>query len=490
MAEIQFTTSEINRSNDHSKSKLKTNSKPNKRGKSPSNRKKMPYSSPEANLRRLVAAKKNRINFISGTVSPAPSAKHKAQEHKAQERRFESFEPSDLEDLEIGLDYLCKSYNYKTVISVQPKYMGSRFNLYLFNEDTVEGSCNTSYGVTRNGFLVKPKNETDTDSRASLSRTDFNNIVTDIYSRMKSWMDEHDVRMMIIDGELMPWSVLGKSLIDQHFKSVDAGLIMESHCMQEYSFDSAMAKILDRFEGINKFYPELTKNDRVLVYGEALTKDYERFQEIYRFPNADKMREYSDKYHRQMQLYGRHVTDTSNSRVEFKPFSILKLCFKDKSESIPLLDRSYSQGEMFDLLNQGMNSNHLLIKINSASDIPIAKVRLRSFFNRLTVDEGCEGVVLKPAYVEQKQIPMVKVRNPDYLTIIYGYDFQDEPKLRRLVMSKSTSSKIRHSIQEFQIGMEMLIIPYDEIPTSKEYDSIFMRMINKENMGKTLDPKL
>jgi PNKP adenylyltransferase domain, ligase domain len=444
------------------------------------------YSDPEKNLRRMLHAKRSGINFVSGTVSPAQSAKH-----KASEKNFDSFAPEDLEDMSIGLDYLCKCYNYDTTLSIEPKYMGSRFNLYLFNADPDE-SCLKSYGVTRNGFLVKPhhprgdddensaKNSRDSD----LSYEDFRSIVEATLTRLKPWMDEHHVRMMIIDGELLPWAVLGKGLINRHFRSVDAGLDVEAEFMKEYSFDSVMNSVLERFEGIDKFYPELSKSDRSLVYGDDLTKSYEKFQDVYSMPTTAEMEDYSGTYHRQIELYGRSTS------VEFKPFSILKICFEDDTESIPLLDRSFTQGEMFKILNEGLESPHMQITIKSNTDASIALVRIRSFFRRLTVDEGYEGIVMKPAYVEQGQIPMMKVRNPEYLTIIYGYDYCDPAKLRRLVMSKTTSRKIKQSIQEFQLGMEMLVVPYDDIPNSKEYDSIFMRMIFKENGGRDIDPKL
>src|SRR5580692_6689014 len=107
------------------------------------------YKDP-ADLRaiRIASCIRSRVNFISGTVTPA-------QSNKLIEK--ETFVDEDLEDLEIGLTFLCKMYNDSKsfTLSVQPKYMGSRCNMYLFRDDHL----NKSYCVTRNGYICNLSRE-------------------------------------------------------------------------------------------------------------------------------------------------------------------------------------------------------------------------------------------------------------------------------------------------------------------------------------------
>ena len=411
----------------------------------------------------LSKAKSNGVNFIPGKISSAQSAKS-----KVSERDFKFFNPEDLEDLTLGLDYLCKLYDYNVTLSVQPKYIGSRFNLYLFNTDLDE-SIKTSYGVTKNGSVIKPFSQSDGTDK--LTQEEFSMIVRDILTRLKPWMDTNGVRMMIIDGVIQPKRVLESDLFDTKIIPTDAGLSVESELMSKYSFDEVVKSILNRFEGINTFYSELDEIDRLLVYGENLVHDYENFRDLYHLPNEHEMLKYSSTYHLQIQA-------TNSSKICFKPFSILKICFVDGTESIPLLQEVYSQGEMFDILqkNNQMNAQHLQIKIKSASDLKIAQIRIRSFFKQLTIDNGFGGIVLKPAYITENTIPMMQIRNSDYLMMKYGYDYRIKNKLYALVMSKDVPSEITKSIQEFQLGMEMLVIPIHEIASSMEYDEIFLKL--------------
>jgi len=65
-----------------------------------------------------------------------------------------------------------------------------------------------------------------------------------------------------------------------------------------------------------------------------------------------------------------------------------------------------------------------------------------------------------------------------------------EPKLSRLINSKSTSSKIKQSIKEFALGMEMLKVNYSDIQESEDYQKVMMKFLYNEEIGEKLDPRL
>ena len=52
-----------------------------------------------------------------------------------RDKRLTKYIPEDLECLDNGLNYLFENYNHNLSLSIQIKYMGSRFSLYLFAKD-------------------------------------------------------------------------------------------------------------------------------------------------------------------------------------------------------------------------------------------------------------------------------------------------------------------------------------------------------------------
>lgn len=161
---------------------------------------------------------RNRINFISGTVTPAQSNKN----------REGTYQLDDIECLDVGIHYLFETYDRSVTLSIQPKFMGSRCNVYLFRNDCI----NRSYAVSRNGYRI-----------TKLSREELIPIYDKLHKHLFSFMTDNKITMMIIDGELLPWSVLGKDLIVNEYLPVDKGLETEIAYMKKYKFDDQLQKI-------------------------------------------------------------------------------------------------------------------------------------------------------------------------------------------------------------------------------------------------------
>jgi hypothetical protein len=121
----------------------------------------------------------NKVNYISGTMSPSDK----------------STNLNELESLEEGLLYFKKN-NVENVI-LQKKYMGSRCQVYLSSDST------NDYAISRNGFKIKEY---------------ISNIFVDLHKRYDDYMKQNAIKLLIIDGELMPWYTLGKGLIEENYK--------------------------------------------------------------------------------------------------------------------------------------------------------------------------------------------------------------------------------------------------------------------------------
>jgi hypothetical protein len=123
---------------------------------------------------------KNKVNYVSGTMSPADK------------------KGDVLESLQWALEYY-KGKGYDEVM-LQKKYMGSRCNLYI-HED-----LDKCYAVSRNGFLIRP-------DRIDLKEVFCSNRFRYMFQKENKI---HNVEYIVLDGELMPWSVL--DLLTRHTK--------------------------------------------------------------------------------------------------------------------------------------------------------------------------------------------------------------------------------------------------------------------------------
>ena len=86
------------------------------------------------------------------------------------------------------------------------------------------------------------------------------------------------IKMIIIDGELMPWSAIGKTLIEDEFLAVDCGLKTEIDYMKKYNFDDILIKQKEKLlkdqrfvmEMIDKMQDNLVNNNILNVDSKTL----------------------------------------------------------------------------------------------------------------------------------------------------------------------------------------------------------------------------
>ncbi|WP_058302933.1 metallophosphoesterase [Gorillibacterium timonense] len=393
----------------------------------------------EDEIRRLHYCSRNKINFISGTMSPAD--KNDAT--------------NELESLQRGLDYF-KERGIEHV-ALQPKYMGSRCNVYLHKE------LEHCFAVSRNGYKI--------------NNVDLSEIYSKLLNKFGGYMDEHRIAMLILDGELLPWMALGEGLIERQFKPIEKALGMELAFLQQNGFDGAYSKLIADYDasGFERDQHHTQKSALSDKYGPSVYQTYKFVYDIRETyaPISDHLEAYQT-YKRQLELYA------EIAEMEYKPFAVLKMVGEDGKEQLP----DWKTSEMYKFLSEDESITLDLTE-------PDCLDKAERYFSKLTLVNHMEGIVIKPERWNGKTVPYMKVRNPDYLSIIYGYDYKFPHKYRKLLKQKNVGQKLRTSLNEYQWGMRMLGVPFDEIaPEHEAYKEIAANLLFEVAQEREIDPRL
>src|SRR5690606_35948908 len=95
---------------------------------------------------------------------------------------------------------------------------------------------------------------------------------------------------------------------------------------------------------------------------------------------------------------------------------------------------------------------------------------IREYMDTL-VGNGYEGIMIKPVFPgETDAVHCMKVRNKEYLRIIYGYDYQRPEKLTELVRKKRVGKKRKLSHHEYFLGKKMLKLDWNSVDFDEQYD--------------------
>lgn len=381
----------------------------------------------------------DKINFISGTMSPCDKAE------------------GQLESIESAIEFF-KSKNVHDVV-IQPKYMGSRMNMYLFE------SNEKSYGVSRNGYKVK---------------IDINPLFDKMRYQLKDFVNWNDVELIILDGECMPWSAFGEGLIKE-FRYVDDNIKIENEFLKETNFEKMFKEFVGKMKQTDFAIEKNTVSKKELIkkYGNYNYENFKVAAEYNEYMSPEEKEKMRQVYHEQLHLYG------EAGNIDYKPFAILKIVYKDGHEECWYDDpKDWTNYSMFNLVNPDHCHKYNLYDQNEVE-------ALIEQFKQYTTNEKHEGVVMKPNDLTCKNIPpYMKIRNPEYLTITYGFDYTNDAKYKKLYERKSIKSKLKLSWKEWNLGLEMLRIPYNEINSSNKIKHLFANFIIEDNKSETFDPRL
>jgi hypothetical protein len=104
--------------------------------------------------------------------------------------------------------------------------------------------------------------------------------------------------------------------------------------------------------------------------------------------------------------------------------------------------------------------------------------------------ENEEGIMIKSAESYIKGLPpCFKIRNNNYLTMIYGVNF--DSNFEHYIDKRNVKKKMEHSINGWEINQQMLKIPYKDLNEENYLMRLLLfKRINNEEIEKTLDPRL
>ncbi len=360
------------------------------------------------------------LRYLPPTMSPAES----------------SSQPGYLEHPNEAFDYFRRQG--VTQVVCEEKHMGSRAVMLLSRNpgrfDAPEGWLGALHTRTGRPFL-----ESGQERRILLQ-------AHEAVERVGLW-DELGSDWLILDGELMPWSLKAEPLIKDTYASVGASALAAT---------DAAVEVLERTasNGVDV--------DNLLSRIRARRSNAKAFRKSYR----------------------RYVGSTGELR--FAAFQVLA-----------------AEGKSFETRDHGWHLN-VSERLAAAEPKLFAKTRYQRV--DLSMDQdvesavrwweeataaGSEGMVVKPWHnlVKAKRgwvQPGIKVRGREYLRLVYGPDYLAETNLERL-RQRATDKKRNRALNEYILGLEALRLTATGAPLWKIHQMVFGVLALE---SEPLDPRL
>lgn len=98
---------------------------------------------------------------------------------------------------------------------------------------------------------------------------------------------------------------------------------------------------------------------------------------------------------------------------------------------------------------------------------------------------------MKPEIQKQGVAPFLKIRNIEYLTLIYGFTYRSQQQYQQLIKGKNTFHKLRASIREYELARELLKIPMKDLTAeNNDYLNLLTNLLFEMDKEVTFDPRL
>jgi len=398
---------------------------------------------------RIMYSAEDKVNFIANTMSPSSA----------------NIEDNDIESVRNGLKYF--EDNGIEYVHVQKKYMGSNAVVYV-NKD-----ISKMFMTSRKGYKISRLYD-----KEGVAQTDFTEFfkkilempkIVDLYKKYPM------AETIVINAELVPWFALGVGLIEDTYGIIAESLETELGLLEGSGFEEKLSQLT----GIEKIYNSVSQKPReeqLKVLNQNQVETVRNLKQV-NFIDVDIQHEQLKIFKQQIELFGR------SGEWEIKPFSLLKVVMEDGQEFIPG-DRNPER-------------NFKLVSDDESWVVGTSQVaELEGIMKTVGYVDKMEGLCLKPILPEGLEmldvIPAMKIRNTNYLTLIYGYDYKvNEKKFRRLLETKTCKKKMRISRSEYDLGQKLLAVPMREISKdNEEYKQIVANILLEEREEATLDPRL
>lgn len=248
--------------------------------------------------------------------------------------------------------------------------------------------------------------------------------------------DEHETDWMILDAELMPWSVKAQELIRQQYAAVGT---------------SSRAALSDTVEQLRKTVFHNAEAESLLARFENRLSTAEKYTEAYR-------------------RYCWHVESIADLRLA--PFHLLA------TEGKTYFDRNHIwQMETLKKLcaaDEGLllATNYKVVTLTDETSVSEGT----DWWLELTA-KGGEGMVVKPLdFIVRGSRgllqPAIKCRGKEYLRIIYGAEYDLPENLERL-RQRGLSAKRSLALREFALGVEGLERFVRREPLRRVHECVF-----------------
>lgn len=348
----------------------------------------------------------------------------------------DQFEDS-LESLTWALNY------YDGDVVLQQKYMGSWACIRLRQKPE---ECKT---FSRNGYLIKKPE------------------LLPAYQPLIDKLPWDNVKEYVIGAELMPWRFLGDSLIDKAFYGLNYLVDNKIKALKSYGFEKALEQL------INADFP-VEKKEAIEKMGHHswATKQARDGVILENYNDLELLAQENDKFRHQIDLFGQE------GEPWFESFVCYKIVYKGGKEEIKAENNEW-------VYANNLNDN-LYCSIDK--DNPSYIQDAYEFFN-LVSNEEKEGVVVKPVKPEKGKAPMLKVRNPEYLRLAYGFDYPLHLDFHK--NKKNIKRKLDQSIVDWKRGLDILSIPVEELrEENEELLAKYADFVVGEKAMENVDPRL
>jgi predicted kinase len=345
------------------------------------------------------------VRYLSPTMSPTDKLDGKLESIEAAAAYYKS----------VGVTEIC----------IQPKFMGSRAQVYL---KTKLEDC---YAVSKNGFVIREElNQKLMPSYQKLKENE----------HLRKWFKNHE-SLVILDCELLPWSAMAEELIDKTFSGYSWLYRQQIESRNNLGFFNLIHRMKETLP--LEDYKTLSKKEFIEKYGHHNYENCKGFLYISQnvVDNRDVELENLNKFDEQVKNY------SIKEEPYLEPFDILKATkceddlFYDYTSTSPL-----SSVEWFGKLN---TNPYYVGPIDGDYQLD----SLKNHYGR-----PLEGFVVKPANNWNKSIaPYLKVRNPEYLRMVYGPDYLNEEKYSKLLAKKNVKFKMQDSISAYNSNIELLL---------------------------------
>lgn len=379
----------------------------------------------------------NKVNDFSPTISPAPKNKT----------------TNEIESIREAIAYYLK--NGVTEIVVQKKYMGSYCTIYL------KRNLEETYFISRNGHKIE--------------HIDLEQAIASISELHKKMLIEFpDFDTILIASELLPWKVLGGGLIEKEFVGYYDALQTQNSYLAASGLFEKMQKVKESeiFVAFSNDKVNLKAKEFKSKYKSHIIHQYQALTEV-KLPELENQVLSLVVFKNQIDTFGK------DEPVHFKPFTVLKVVSESGKEVLPNSNLTY------ELVNEDAFLHLKFTAENAEENIKL----VYDFFEKLTT-ENEEGIMIKPVENHIKGLPpCFKVRNNNYLTMIYGVNFHQD--FNHYLEKRKIGRKLEQSINGWEINQKMLQIPYGSL-NEENYlmKLLLLKRINDEEIEKNLDPRL